>query len=260
MPAPDAFDVREFARTAQGRLRDEWSAAELGGVAPNDLRMIAFLLRIEGGTMAYLRNVLVTPMHKDARVTAFLVTWAFEKFWIADALGFVLDANGAAVPAATDAVDPRPSGRTRRGPVSRAVGSIVSGETLIAAHLASSLVSDAVVRAGYATLAASTPAVAALAARLSAVDERHARFFRSEVHRRLVASARAVSLAQRELRRETYPLGAADLSDDERRFFASRLAESGADALLEAELRDVGYLDAPTIDRVMSGLLRHPSP
>lgn len=53
--------------------------------------------------MSSLRNVLVTPLPKDARVTAFLVTWAFEKFWIADALQLVLTANDHAVPGGRDA-------------------------------------------------------------------------------------------------------------------------------------------------------------
>ena len=45
--------------------------------------------------MEHLRNLLVTATHKDARVTAFLVTWAFEKFWMADAIDAVLVAHGS---------------------------------------------------------------------------------------------------------------------------------------------------------------------
>ena len=46
--------------------------------------------------MQHLRTVLVTPTHKDARITAFLTTWAFEKYWIADALSAILSAHEAA--------------------------------------------------------------------------------------------------------------------------------------------------------------------
>src|SRR5687768_15495179 len=94
--ADEAFDVRAFTRTAQGNLRDglELASFETVPLAPDVVRVIAVLRDLESATMAHLRNVLVTPTHKDARVTAFLVTWAFEKFWIADALGAIVEANG----------------------------------------------------------------------------------------------------------------------------------------------------------------------
>ena len=58
---------------------------------------LAMLAVLEAATMAHLRNVLVTHTHKDARVTAFLVTWAFEKFSIADALRGIVDASAGPV-------------------------------------------------------------------------------------------------------------------------------------------------------------------
>jgi hypothetical protein len=95
---PARFDVRGFARTAQGNHRetlrlDEFSTAPLSA---DSIRSVRYLARLESGTMEQLRNLLVTATHKDARITAFLVTWAFEKFWIADALDAVLEANGQA--------------------------------------------------------------------------------------------------------------------------------------------------------------------
>ena len=60
--------------------------------------------------MAHLRNVLVTPTHKDARVTAFLVTWAYEKFWIADALPAIVEANGGGDAATRRSTDGAPGG------------------------------------------------------------------------------------------------------------------------------------------------------
>ena len=90
------FDVREFARTARGNHRETLELAEFATAPLNadSLHMVRYLGRLESATMDHLRNLLVTATHKDARVTAFLVTWAFEKFWIADALDAVLEANG----------------------------------------------------------------------------------------------------------------------------------------------------------------------
>ena len=90
------FDIREFTKTAQGNWRPD---LDLSGFAdtplgPDALRLVRHLGRLESATMEHLRNLLVTATHKDARVTAFLVTWAFEKYWIADAVDAVLEANG----------------------------------------------------------------------------------------------------------------------------------------------------------------------
>src|SRR6188472_3556089 len=86
-PAPD-FDVREYARTAVASHRDELNV-EVYRTQPltaATLRVLSYLQIVERATMTHLRAVLVTATHKDARITAFLTTWAFEKYWIADAL------------------------------------------------------------------------------------------------------------------------------------------------------------------------------
>src|ERR1700733_9226559 len=102
-PAPD-FDVRAFARSAAGNHRDELDLASYVDrpLSPETLRALAYLRDIERATMSHLRGLLVTATHKDARVTAFLTTWAFEKFWIADALDAVVEAHDA------DAGEPKP--------------------------------------------------------------------------------------------------------------------------------------------------------
>ena len=94
------FSVREFARTAHGSHRasldlDAYRDAPLD---PATVELVDLLARLEHGALAYLRSVLVTPTHKDARVTAFLVTWAYEKYWVADALEQVVAAHPAPAP------------------------------------------------------------------------------------------------------------------------------------------------------------------
>src|SRR5690606_7587505 len=93
----EPFDVREYARTAQGSHRGEIDVETLArtGLPRCAVLVIRVLRDRERGTLARLRHLLVTAPHKDARVTAFLATWAFEKYWLADALDAVLDAVGA---------------------------------------------------------------------------------------------------------------------------------------------------------------------
>ena len=95
-PPATLFDVRDFARTAVGSHRDEidLEAFAANPLKPETVRSLAYLRELERSTMTYLRNVLVTPTHKDARVTAFLTTWAFEKYWIADAFEVIVRAHG----------------------------------------------------------------------------------------------------------------------------------------------------------------------
>ena len=274
---PASFDVREFARTAQGSLR---GAVDVGAFAAEPLpRDVVGTLRalaaLEGATMAHLRNVLVTSTHKDARVTAFLVTWAYEKFWIADALQAVVDAStgtggtsgaDAATPVSRAAADtPASAGRrlaasAGRGPVRRALAGFTQGWAAVGAHMALGFVDDRMLRAAYARVVgvAASGALDRVVAEILHVKQRHAEFFDEEARRRLAASPRAARLARRELRRTSWPLGSAALEPGERRAFA-RFAFGGeaGDALAEALARDIRALpgmDARTAASVRDAL------
>jgi hypothetical protein len=278
---PAGFDVREFARTAHGSLRDDLDLASFAEAPlPADVRAeLAALAVLEGATMAHLRNVLVTHTHKDARVTAFLVTWAYEKFWIADALRAIVDtsagpssgrpAGGRAtpvpIPPAGDAAqptDPEPQRATSggRGPVRRAFAGFTQGWAVVGAHMALGLVDDLVLGAAYTRVAESSADAALHAAveRIVAVKRRHTQFFDEEVRRRLPTSARAARLARRELRRTTWPLGSAALAGDERMAFA-RFTFGGADGIalaadLERAIAALPGVDARTAAIVLRGL------
>src|ERR1700709_2696873 len=154
------FDVREFARTAKGNHREELQLAEYEPtpLSPDAVRMVRYLGRLESATMEHLRNLLVTATHKDARVTAFLVTWAFEKFWIAEALDAVLEANGQ--PRAQDAPEGKPrkslaDASDRRGPIRRAVSAFGLGVPIIATHMTTGLVDEWIMEDAYRQLAVS---------------------------------------------------------------------------------------------------------
>ena len=58
------------------------------------LRCLRYMHDVEGHTMCYLRDVLVTKAHRDPEVTAFLACWSYEEHWHGDAIAKVLDAHG----------------------------------------------------------------------------------------------------------------------------------------------------------------------
>jgi hypothetical protein len=257
---PAQFDVREFARTARGSLRGDLDLAAFASapLEPEVVRVLAVIGTLEGATMSHLRNMLVTPTHKDARVTAFLVTWAYEKFWIADALRAVVEANGgAAIVDTTDAASWAQAASSGRGPVRRALAGFTQGWPVIGAHMTVGLVDDWMLGAAYErTVAASeSDALEAAIARILAVKQRHTRFFEAEVACRLTSSPKAVRLARRELRRTAWPLGSTVLAREEREAFARFVFGGDAgDALASRLERDIAGL--PGMDARTPAIIR----
>jgi len=220
------FDIREFTKTARGNWRPDldlsgFADAPLGADA---LRLVRHLGRLESATMENLRNLLVTATHKDTRVTAFLVTWAFEKYWLADALDAVLEAHGEPrnrdLPegpprhAASEAVE-------RRGPITRALQAITVGSPIVAVHTTTGAVDEWVLGAAYDRLdeLGAHPTLATVVDRVRAVKARHELFFASEADWRLRDSGRSVKMTRASLTTAVWPVGAVERADTERTFF-----------------------------------------
>jgi len=215
------FDVHEFAATTHGSLRAE--LPDVGVFDAGSAELVETLRRSEAATMAHLRNVLVTPTHKDARVTAFLVSWAFEKFWIADALN-AISSGGPSVAGAHLA-----SSRTP-GPLRRSVAGAFSGTAVVAAHMTQGLIDDTILDAAYDELAGRVDGLRPLTERIRAVKSRHTRFFAEEAERRLAASARSVRVTRRVLHRESQPIGSGTWTNAQRAGFAEAVFGSGRGA------------------------------
>ncbi|HLU64100.1 MAG TPA: hypothetical protein VKY66_06180 [Protaetiibacter sp.] len=223
--APAArFDVREFARTVQGSHRGELELAAISaaGLDAEAARLARVLRAVERVTLQRMRNLLVTATHKDARVTAFLTSWAFERFWVADALDAVLEAAGVDDAPLTGPPRRRAAERAeRRGPVRRAIAGMLAGPQLVAAHVTAGLVDEWIRQAAYRRLAEAAEVLSGAAARILALGDRHIAFLGEEAERRLGAGGRAVSLTRTELARQAWPVGAVELPDAERTFFES---------------------------------------
>ncbi len=233
------FDVREFARTARGNHRSEM---DLSHLAPEDVdadaaRLIRVLRDLESSTMHRMRNLLVTATHKDARVTAFLTTWAFEKFWIADALTAVLEATGHP----TDSADgmlrkSRVERADRRGPVLRAIAGNIAGPKLVAAHVTIGLIDEWVTSAAYRRLEGLAGGLHAVVAMVLEIKDRHIRFLAEEAHRRLAESSRARTLTARTVKQTAWPVGATERPAEERTFFETVVFGGTEGAARAAEL------------------------
>lgn len=195
-PGTAGFDVREFARTAHGSHR---AALDLGRLAeePPDAesgRLVRALRDMERATLHRVRDLLVTATHKDARVTAFLTTWMFERFWIADALDAVLEACPAArdlPPCAGPARRVGAERRERRGPMRRSLMANITGAQIVAEHVTTGLVDEWITLAAYRRLAGASAAMTSVIERVVKIKHRHVRFLAEEAEHRLGSSARA---------------------------------------------------------------------
>lgn len=236
-----SFDVREFARTARGNHRGEMdlSALRSADVPEEAAGLIRVLRDLESSTMHRMRNLLVTATHKDARVTAFLTTWAFEKFWIADALTAVLEATGHAVESPDGAPRKTLSERVdRRGPVIRAIAGNIAGPKLVSAHVTIGLIDEWVTTAAYRRLGELATALQAVVAMIIDVKDRHIRFLLEETQRRLGESARARRITAKTVKQTAWPVGATERSAGDRTLLETLVFGGQQGAARARELAD----------------------
>jgi hypothetical protein len=215
LPAPD-FDVRAYAAQATGSHRD---TLDLGAYADaplreSTLRALAYLQVAERSTMTHLRSVLVTATHKDARITAFLATWAFEKYWIADALDQVVRAH----PDFDASVALR---HPHESTIRESVYANIVGVPMIAVHMALGTVDEWLTQAAAERIAVLDPhpALVPLMTSFSRIKHRQLQFFEPQARYRLTDSSRGRRIARRRLARSAWPIGAKSLPRDAARAF-----------------------------------------
>jgi hypothetical protein len=235
------FSVREYARTAVGSHRDAMDLAPFADrpLTPATVRALRYLAASESGTMGHLRNVLVTATHKDARVTAFLGTWAFEKYWTADALDQVVAAHDASrVPSAAAPSRLRSFVGEVRERVRPITGSITAnrlGEHMVAVHMAAGAIDEWLTRAALERVVELDPhpALRTVVDRLLEVKGRQLEFFEAQARDRLSSDARTRAVVRRRLRGIRWPMGADGGPVSESLFFSEYLF-SGAPASMRA--------------------------
>lgn len=232
-PAPD-FDVREYARTAAGSHRQQLGLERYREhpLAPEVLRTLRYLQIIERATMTHLRGVLVTATHKDARITAFLTTWAFEKYWIADALEQIQLAHAPEGTEPDRAPFPTPAERTIRESI---VANII-GLPMITVHMTLGTVDQWLLMSAYARLGelAGNEQLSATIATFLELKQRQLTFFEAQSRFRLTEASRWRRLVRKRLAKTPWPIGAKAEPRAETEFFYSYLF--GSQPQLVAEL------------------------
>jgi len=192
---------------------------------PNALRCLRYMHDVEGHTICYLRDLLVTRAHRDPVITAFLACWSYEEYWHGEALGRVLEAHGElSGPERLASMRQQLSRVDSLRPVVFCAISAVT-KHLPAVHMAWGAVNEWSTQTGYARLAekARHPVLSELLRRIMRQEGRHIDFYGSEAARRLGSSRTARRLTRSALRRYWGPVGSGVMPKAEIRFLASYL-------------------------------------
>ena len=90
------FNIDSYKRRSAPVALDgvDFTVFERDPLDHDSLRCIRYMHDIEHHTICYLRDLLVTPAHRDHEMTTFLTMWALEEYWHGEALGAVLAAHG----------------------------------------------------------------------------------------------------------------------------------------------------------------------
>lgn len=204
-----AFDVDDYLAHARGRIEFDAERIEMAEDVARDL---GFLWRLENSALAETRAMFASWTANEARITAFVTGWGYERYWLARALRDILEASPIPSPTAEG---PRGGGAPRlRGVwverglpiVAPVVGGLVR-EPLTAGHMARLAVQEASLQAAERAVRARLSGEAARVL-TEIVDRREEiiRFFRSEAVARIRRSRIEAVTARAHLMRPWAPL------------------------------------------------------
>lgn len=207
-----AFDldpnVHGFTRVAYDDLdHDAFTVRPLRG---RTLRSLRYMFDVERHTICYLRDMLVTPTHKDAAATAFLTRWAYEDFWHSEAVASLLRAHGIAIDnELITRMRVSLGWRDDLSPVYRSIVGNVLGDDITTVHMLWGAVNEWNAQLAYDRIGEldAHPVLAALLDRIRMQRVAHASFYEEQARTRLAGSPRARRLARFALTHVWGPLG-----------------------------------------------------
>lgn len=254
------FDVPEYLAGARGRIPVTVDPVDL---AEDTARDLDFLWRLENSALAETRAVLASWTANEARITAFITAWGYERYWLARALRDLLEAAPASSlprPRPTLTMRLRGSWVERGLPIlAPVVGGIVK-EPLTAGHMARLAIQEGALQVAESALLPRLQGEAASV--LSEVVKRRdeiVRFFRTEAIARITRSRREAVAARLHLARPWAPLRVVGVPEpDEARALTSIFA-AGVDRrrLIESDAaigRYVPLHPSPSVNQIRAAL------
>ncbi|PSL39314.1 hypothetical protein CLV49_2948 [Labedella gwakjiensis] len=223
-----AFDIDKYTKTS---TNVNWSDLDFeefrtNPLPPDTLRSIRYMADVEYHTVCYLRDMLVTPSHRDADVTGFMTMWNREEFWHGEALSAVLAAHDI-----TLEFDELKSKRLKLGwkdrldPVKQSVLSNLVGKDFVAVHMIWGAANEWSAVAAYNRMAdlEGHPILAELLRRIAKQEARHVAFYATQARERLGKSVVAQKFARFALSSFWGPVGSTIMDEAEVKHVMSHL-------------------------------------
>ena len=207
-----AFDINEFKNNSLRVKYDDvnYDAFRSRPLTPAALRTLRYMSDVESHTICYLRDLLVTPSHKDPEVTAFLTHWAYEEFWHGEALDEVLRVHGMVADYAHIREVRLSQGiKDRLAPISQAITANVIGDDFVAVHMSWGTINEWSAHSAYARMIQREdhPELTKLLRRIQHQETRHLAFYASQAKDRLARSAGARRLTRLAMKAFWGPVG-----------------------------------------------------
>ncbi|PSL01762.1 hypothetical protein CLV30_1121 [Haloactinopolyspora alba] len=237
-----AFDIREYTRNSQGVKWQDLPLDEFldNPLPPETLRTLRYMCDVEYHTVCYLRDMLVTPSHKDPDVTAFMTMWNMEEFWHGEALADVLGIHGVSVDYDhLKAVRLKMGWRDKFDPIKQSMLANIVGVDFVAVHMIWGAANEWSAITAYNRLAElqDHPVLAELLKRIAKQEARHVAFYATQARERLERSKKAQKLARFALRKSWGPVGTGVMAESEVRHVLGHLM-SGPDGRRAARIID----------------------
>lgn len=251
-----AFDLDAFARTSEPVGWDDldFDTFEEQPLDADTLRSIRYMCDVEYHTSCYLRDMLVTPSHREEAAGGFMTVWNREEFWHGEALAAVLQRHGIVVD-----YEELKSKRVKLGwaqalsPLKQSVLAGLAGTDFVAVHMTWGAANELSAVAAYRRLAAMTdhPALSPLLQRIAQQETRHVAFYTTQGRERLEASRKARVATRLALSRAWRPVGSGVMVDSEvlhvmSHLFAGRAGDLDA---LDKKIQKLPGLEDLTIFR-----------
>lgn len=237
------FQIDQYKRSASPVRYDDLDYAAFADRPLSDgaLRCLRYMCDIEDYTVCYLRDLLVTPSHKDPEITTFLTMWNYEEYWHGEALAEVLEAHGIR----TDddhirEVRLAQGWKDKVAPIKHALAAQIAGPDFIAVHMTWGAINEWSTHSGYARLIDRErhPVLTELLSRIMRQETRHVAFYTTQARDRLARSRRARRITRLALRKFWEPVGSNVMPVEETRHLLGFLFGGAEGARTLAHLDD----------------------
>lgn len=251
------FDLDRFIRTS-GRVdlsNVRWELAREQPLTNDEVRLLRYMMDIEGHTVIFLRDLLATHAAFDPDVTAFLSCWNYEEYWHGEAFSRLLGEAGVSIApdpgerVHADSPYPTRTARIHRirrrlgakgytAHVGTLLGSAATDRDFVAIPMTWGMVNELTTARGYHLMMDRTrnETLIQVLAAIGKQERRHFAFYRAQARRRLSASRRARRLVRWSLEHLWAPVGTGVRPQAETDFVVTRLFGDPVGAALIDEM------------------------